>query len=133
MLYMSMGTLPMHSSLNVLIAVREEVLEQCRRLPVFGIVALQSFRKRSRHGAVEERVFTVNLFAAAPTWITGEVRLRAPEHQDLAIIFRCLRDIPRFVSFDGGSLPDHLGIPGFADAGRLRKLGGVPMGRAAHQ
>ena len=62
----------------ILIAVRKEVLEQRSRLPVLRIVALQALDKGDGHGAVEERIFAIHLFASAPTRIAREIGLRSP-------------------------------------------------------
>ena len=42
----------------------------------------------------------------------------------LAVVFGRLRDVAGFVAFDAGGLLDERGVPGFAEAGRLRELRG---------
>ena len=76
------------------------------------------------HGAVEEWVFAVDLFAAAPARIAREVGLRTPEHEELAVVPGRLRDVTGFVAFDAGGLFDERGVPGFAQANGLRELRG---------
>ena len=66
----------------VLVGVGEEVFEERGGLPVVRVVSLQAVDEGGDHGAVEERVLAVDLFAAAPAWVAGEVGLRAPEHED---------------------------------------------------
>ena len=108
----------------VLVGVGEEVFEEGGGLPVVRVVTLQAVDEGGDHGAVEERVFAVDLFAAAPARVAGEVGLRAPEHEDAAVVFWRLRDVAGFVAFDAGGLLDERGVPGFAHAGRLRELRG---------
>ena len=61
----------------IFIAVAEEVFEECSGLPVLGIITLEAFDERNGHGAVEERVFAIHLFTAAPTRVAREVSLRS--------------------------------------------------------
>src|SRR5450755_2622515 len=62
--------------------------------------------------------------SAAPTRVAGEIRLGAPEHQDLAIVLCSLRDETRFVAFHATRLTHQVGVPGFAHARGLRELRG---------
>ncbi len=94
------------------------------------IVALQAVDEGGGHGAVEEGIFAVDFFAAAPAGVAVEIGLGSPEHEDLAVVFRGLGDEARLIAFDAGGLADEVGIPGGAHAGRLRKLRGGD-GRAA--
>src|SRR5215472_14204179 len=66
----------------------------------------------------------IHLFAAAPARIASEIRLRPPRHQNLAIVFFCLRDKAGFIALDRGGLLHQVWIPGLAHSGRLRKLRG---------
>src|SRR5664279_4369141 len=68
---------------EILIAVGKKVLEQCGRLPVLRVVALQPFDEGNGHGSVEERVFTVDFLAASPAGVARQIRLRSPEHENL--------------------------------------------------
>ncbi len=92
-------------------------------MPVFRIVALQALHEGRRHGAVEERIFAIDLLAAAPARIARQVGLRSPQHEDLPAVFRGLGDITRLVAFHAGGLLHNFRVPGFAHAGWLRKLG----------
>ena len=108
----------------VFVAVGEEVFEERGGLPVFGIVALEAVDERDGHGSVEEGIFAVDFFAAAPTRIAGKVGLRTPEHENLALVFWRLGDVASFVALDAGGLTNEIWIPCFAHTGGLGKLGG---------
>ncbi len=102
------------------------MLEQRRSLPVFPFrtfgAILQPLNERHHHRPVEERIFAVHFFAAAPARIARQVGLRTPQHQDLAVVLLGLRDEPRLVAFDRARLTDQFRVPGFAHTRRLRKL-----------
>ncbi len=108
----------------VFIAVGEEVLEERRGLPVFRVVALEAFNVSNRHRPIEERVLAVHFFAAAPTRVARQIGLWSPDHQDLAVVLRSLRDETGFVALDGGGLAHQIGVPRLAHPGRLRELRG---------
>ncbi len=100
------------------------MLEQRGRLPVFRIVALEAAGEGRRHGAVEEGIFAVNLFAASPARVAAEVRLGAPEHEDLPVVLGGLGDKASLVALYAGGLAHQRGIPGGAHARGLRELRG---------
>jgi hypothetical protein len=104
--------------------VSKSEFEERGGLPVARVVALEAVDERGDHGAVEEWVLAVDLFAAAPARVAGEIGLRAPEHEDAAVVLGRLRDVAGFVAFNAGGLLDERGVPGLAEAGRLRELRG---------
>jgi len=109
---------------KILVAVSQEVLEQCCRLPVLRIVSLQSFDKSNGHRPVEERILPIDLFAAAPARIARQIGLRSPEHQNLAIVLCGLSNESRFIALDARSFENQLGIPRLTHAWRLGELRG---------
>src|ERR1039458_4787050 len=96
---------------EILIAVGKEVLEQCGRLPVLRVVTLKALDKGNGHGSVKERVFTADFLTASPAGVARQVRLRSPEHQDLAVILGGLGDVARFVSLDTRGLTHQVRVP----------------------
>ena len=106
--------------------VGQEMLQQRRSLPILRIVPLQAVDECDGHRTVEERVFPVHLFAAAPARIALQIGLRSPEHQNLAIVLCGLRNESRLIALDARSLANQLRIhdspmPGVAPTSKISR------------
>ena len=98
------------------------MLEQCGRLPILRVVPLQTFDKSDSHGSVEERIFPVDFFAAAPARVARKVGLRSPQHQHLTVILSGLRDESGFIALHASRLANQVRVPRLTHARRLREL-----------
>ena len=87
------------------------MFEQRGSLPILPIVALQAIGESRHHGSVEEWVFAVHFFAAAPSRIARQVGLRSPEHENLTVVLLGLGDESSFIALHTARLANQVGIP----------------------
>ena len=122
---------------RVLVAVRQEVLQERGRLPVAWVVALQTPSERDGQRASVEGVLAVDLLGAAPARVAREVGVRRAYDQAGPLVLPALVEIARLLGLLGRDPPDELGIPRRAEAVGLRELrrrGGIaaaPVARPA--
>src|SRR6185369_11027483 len=105
-------------------AVREKVLHQRGGLQVFRMIALQTFRERNHHRAVEKRIFTVAFLGPAPARIASDISVRRSDHDTALVILRTLKHVASFVAFDLSCLFQQLRVPRFTESDSLLKRRG---------
>jgi hypothetical protein len=111
----------------VLVAVRDEVLEERRRSPGSRVVALQTANEGRGHRTGEVRILAVALLAATPARVSGEIGV-GRAHDESAPPAR-VKDPARFDGLDARHLPHDLGVPGLAATPRhaRRREGTAPL------
>src|SRR6266567_8312677 len=64
-------------------AMDRKVFACCNRLRMIGIIALYTVNKGDTHAAGQERIFSVRLLTAAPTWVAKDIDVRRPEGESV--------------------------------------------------
>src|ERR1035438_2211907 len=76
------------------------------------------------HFTHEVGIFSEHFFGAAPTRVPGQVHVGRADGQAHAGPIVLLEIDPGLIAFDGPSLAQDLGVPRFAQTGRLWERGG---------
>ncbi len=85
------------------------------------MIALQALHEGRHQRPVEERILAVTFLGAAPADVATQVGVGRAHHQAAAPEALALRHVARLVALDGGDLVDEVGVPGLAQANRLRE------------
>src|SRR5689334_86451 len=97
------------------------MLHQSRGLPVLRMIAFQAFHEGDNHRAIEVCVLAVTFFSSTPARIAAQISVGRSDHEPALVIFRTLKDVTSFVTFDLPGLREEICIPGFAKSDSLLK------------